>query len=96
MLCANDLVAAWGGLLYLGQLGLEVDCVSGPATDNSAGVDYIVQRFGKQAANARTGPEALANLVEARVFGARKKTARKQMAQARARESVERRKAVAS
>jgi hypothetical protein len=96
VLCANDLVAAWGGLLYLSQLGLEVDCVSGPATDNSAGVDYIVDRFGKQAANARTQPEALANLVEVKVFGPRKKTARKQTAQARARESVEGRKAVAS
>ncbi|MFL5732846.1 MAG: hypothetical protein ACJ78Q_06560 [Chloroflexia bacterium] len=70
ILCANDLVAAWGGVLYLGQMGLEVDCVSGPATDNSAGIDYIVQRFGKQAANARTDPEGLASLVEAAVFGA--------------------------
>ena len=94
MLCANDLVAAWGGLLYLSQMGLDVDCISGPATDNSAGIDYIVERFGKQAANARTEPDALASLVEARVFGVRKGIARKHMAQARQR--IERRKAVAS
>ena len=37
VLCANDLVGAWGGLRFLGDLGLDVDCVAGPATDNSAG-----------------------------------------------------------
>ena len=71
VLCANDLVAAWGGLLFLGQIGLEVDCVSGPATDNSAGVDYIRQRFGKVAANARWNPDALASIVEGKVFNKR-------------------------
>ena len=70
ILCANDLVAAWGGLQFLGTLGLEIDCVSGPATDNSAGVDYIRQRFGKAAANGRGEPLRLADLVESKVFGA--------------------------
>ncbi len=69
VLCANDLVAAWGGLIYLGQFGLEVDCISGPATDNSAGVDYIRQRFGQAAANGRTQPALLADLVEGKLFG---------------------------
>ena len=44
-----------------------MDCVSGPATDNSAGVDYIEQRFGKRAANGRTEPVRLADLVEAKM-----------------------------
>jgi hypothetical protein len=70
ILCANDLVAAWGGLLFLGQFGLQVDCVSGPATDNSAGVDYIQQRFGKTAINARWDAERLAALVERNALGA--------------------------
>lgn len=65
ILCANDLVAAWGGLQYLGQLGVHVDCISGPATDNSAGVDYIQGRFGKPAVNGRVAPEQLADMVEA-------------------------------
>lgn len=69
VLCANDLVAAWGGLLYLQQLGLDVDCVSGPATDNSAGVDYIVQRFGKPAANGRSDAHGLADIIENKLFG---------------------------
>lgn len=68
VLCANDLVAAWGGLLYLAQLGLEVHCVSGPASDNSAGVDYIEQHFGTPAANGRTNAVRLTDIVEARVF----------------------------
>jgi hypothetical protein len=67
-LCANDLVAAWGGLQYLGQLGVHVDCISGPTTDNSAGIDYIQGRFGKAAVNGRVAPEQLADLVEAQVF----------------------------
>lgn len=64
ILCANDLVAAWGGILFLENLGVQVDCISGPATDNSAGVDYIEKRFGKRAANGRVDPIALADLVE--------------------------------
>ncbi|HMA33166.1 MAG TPA: hypothetical protein VKY74_01700 [Chloroflexia bacterium] len=70
ILCANDLVAAWGGLRFLGELGLTVTCLSGPATDNSAGVDYIQTRFNMTAANGRNGANRLADLVEARVFGA--------------------------
>jgi hypothetical protein len=70
ILCANDLVAAWGGLQYLGQLGVHVDCVSGPATDNSAGVDYIQGRFGKPATNGRVAPEQLADIVESRLSDA--------------------------
>ncbi|MEO8285094.1 MAG: hypothetical protein ABI670_01505 [Chloroflexota bacterium] len=67
VLCANDLVAAWGGILYLGQLGVPVDCISGPASDNSAGVDYITRNFDKPAVNGRRDPLGLASLVEARL-----------------------------
>ena len=68
ILCANDLVGAWGGLRYLGDMGLTVDCVAGPSTDNSAGSEYIEQRFGVPAANARTDPAQLARLIEKKVF----------------------------
>ena len=70
ILCANDLVAAWGGLQYLGQLGVDVDCISGPATDNSAGVSYIEGRFGRPAINGRVAPEQLTDMVEARLSDA--------------------------
>ncbi len=68
ILCANDLVAAWGGLRYLDEMGVRVDCVSGPATDNSAGVDYITEHFNIEAANGRTEPATLAGMVEKLVF----------------------------
>jgi hypothetical protein len=68
ILCANDLVAAWGGLRYLEELGVSVDCVSGPATDNSAGVDYITEHFNIEAANGRTEATRLAGMVEQLVF----------------------------
>ncbi|HYO48822.1 MAG TPA: hypothetical protein VEW94_03130 [Chloroflexia bacterium] len=68
ILCANDLVAAWGGLRYLEGMGVHVDCISGPATDNTAGVDYINKHFSMQAANGRTQPTLLADMVEALVF----------------------------
>lgn len=74
ILCANDLVAAWGGLLFLKQFGLVVDCVSGPATDNSAGVDYIRNRFSHEAINARWNADALANIVEKKLFSKSKKS----------------------
>ncbi|HEX8230340.1 MAG TPA: hypothetical protein VF826_13630 [Chloroflexia bacterium] len=68
ILCANDLVAAWGGLRYLEEMGVSVDCVSGPATDNSAGVDYITVHFNIDAANGRAEPARLAGMVEQLVF----------------------------
>jgi hypothetical protein len=68
VLCANDLVGAWGGLRFLHDLGLTIDCVAGPTTDNSAGVEYIEQRFGVPAANARTDPAQLAKLIQHKVF----------------------------
>jgi hypothetical protein len=64
ILCANDLVAAWGGILYLESLGVHVDCISGPATDNSAGIDYIEGQFGKRAVNGRVDPTGLADIVD--------------------------------
>jgi hypothetical protein len=68
VLCANDLVAAWGGLLFMGQFGLQVDCITGPATDNSAGIDYVQQRMGTRAVNAREQPALLGELVESTLF----------------------------
>jgi hypothetical protein len=49
-------------------MGVSVDCVSGPATDNSAGVDYITVHFNIDAANGRAEPARLAGMVEQLVF----------------------------
>jgi hypothetical protein len=69
VLCANDLVAAWGGIQFLKQLGLGVDVVAGPATDNDVGVRYVTNDLGIPAANARVEPDRFVDLVEQKAFG---------------------------
>ena len=55
VLCANDPVAAWGGVKLLREdFGIEPHIVTGPATDNDVGKDIIVQRMGVKAINAVT------------------------------------------
>jgi len=68
VLCANDLVAAWGGVNWLRERGIEVDGIAGPATDNDVGLRYVRETLGLPAANARTDPEALADIVERAAF----------------------------
>ncbi len=69
VLCANDLVAAWGGVQWLKQLGLGVDVIAGPATDNDVGIRYVTDELGIPAANARVEPDRFADLVEQKAFG---------------------------
>jgi hypothetical protein len=69
VLCANDLVAAWGAQrLMEGELGLKLGVMAGPATDNEVGVRYVEDTLGIPAANARTSPTRLADLVEEMSF----------------------------
>lgn len=69
VLCANDLVAAWGGKKIMEEeLGLAIGVMAGPATDNEVGTDYVAKTLGIPAANARTDGTRLADLVEARAF----------------------------
>ena len=70
IMCANDLVAAWGAReLAVKQLGKPIDVMSGPATDNEVGERYVENELKIPAANARTRGEKLANLVAAKLFG---------------------------
>lgn len=69
VLCANDLVAAWGARELSTGLGRAIDVISGPATDNAVGERYIEEELGIPAANARTNGERLADLVAVRCFG---------------------------
>jgi hypothetical protein len=69
VLCANDLVAAWGGVRYLADLGLGVDVMAGPATDNDVGIRYVQAELGIPAANARVEPDRFVDLVEQKAFG---------------------------
>lgn len=55
VLCANDPVAAWGGVKLLrDDFGLEPHVVTGPATDNLVGTELITERLGVPAFNALT------------------------------------------
>jgi len=60
VLSANDPVAAWGGVKLLRErFGIEPAAVTGPATDNSVGVDIIQQQMNVKAFNAITNGAAL-------------------------------------
>ena len=69
VLCATDLVAAWGGVEWFTRRGLTVDVVAGPATDNAVGMAYLRDELGIPAANARTDGGLLTDLVEEATFG---------------------------
>jgi hypothetical protein len=65
VLCANDPVAAWGGVKLLDEeFGLTPDLVTGPATDNRVGKDLIQERLGVQAINALTDGVAFGDAVQ--------------------------------
>ena len=68
VLCANDLVAAWGGVRWFTERGLTVDVIAGPATDNDVGMSYVRDTLAIPPANARTDPETLADIVERVAF----------------------------
>ena len=56
VICANDLMGAWGALEWLKPSGIKAGkhpvLISGPVTDSGEGVDYIEQNWGVVAANA--------------------------------------------
>ncbi|UCG72202.1 MAG: hypothetical protein JSV45_13275 [Chromatiales bacterium] len=65
-LCANDPVAAWGGVKLLrDEFDLEPHVVTGPATDNVVGRQIIADRLGVAAINAVTDGAALGDAVAA-------------------------------
>jgi hypothetical protein len=66
VLCANDPVAAWGGVRLLADnYGIEPIVVTGPATDNDVGVRQIRERLGLTGINALSSASALGDAVAA-------------------------------
>jgi len=63
ILCANDLVGAWGGINFLTDLNHRPEIVSGPVTDNEVGTTYISREMQIPCANARNEPVDLAQKV---------------------------------
>jgi hypothetical protein len=69
VMCANDPVSAWGAVeLFTNRFKLKVDVLSGPATDNAVGKEFIENQVGVKAINARIEHEALGAFVEKAVF----------------------------
>ncbi len=84
VMCANDLVAAWGAKEIASKmLGRRIDVMSGPATDNEVGERYVEDELGIPAANARVDGAKLADAVEAAI-GAGAKSAVPRLAEAMA------------
>jgi len=64
ILCANDPVAAWGGARILReQFDIDPAVVTGPATDNTVGVDQIKERLSLPAINALSNGVALGDMI---------------------------------
>lgn len=59
ILCAGDLMAAYGAKIYLDKLGIPITAFSGLATENVAGSEYIEQWLGIPAINGLKEPERL-------------------------------------
>jgi hypothetical protein len=68
VLCANDPVGTWGGQRVMKErFDLNVDVVTGPATDNAVGTRFIKEQLGLEAINARTNGEELGAFVAERL-----------------------------
>jgi hypothetical protein len=64
-LCANDPVAAWGGVKLLREeFDIEPAVVTGPATDNDVGIDIIRERCNVPALNALSHSSELGDLLQ--------------------------------
>ena len=63
VMCANDLVAAWGAQKLMEQWGIPITIISGPVTDNQTGTEYIASEMKLPAANAKTDGRALFGVV---------------------------------
>ncbi|MBN1962268.1 MAG: hypothetical protein JW841_15135 [Deltaproteobacteria bacterium] len=64
VLAASDPVAAWGGVHLLDeQYGLKTAVVTGPATDNTAGINIVETQTKVTSFNARTNADDLSNQI---------------------------------
>jgi len=65
--CASDYVGVIGGAAVLGDLGIAIDVVAGSVTDSQMGEDYIREKLGLEAGNARRNGKRLFELAYAPV-----------------------------
>ena len=69
--CASDYVGVIGGAAVLKSFGIPIDVVAGSVTDSQMGEDYIRDRLGLAAGNARRDGKKLFDLVTAKEGGVR-------------------------
>ncbi len=69
--CASDYVGVIGGVAVLKSFGIPIDVVAGSVTDSQMGEDYIRDRIGLAAGNARRDGKKLFELVTAKGGGVR-------------------------
>jgi hypothetical protein len=67
--CASDYVGVIGGADVLRGFGIQIDVVAGSVTDSQMGEDYIRDRLGLAAGNARRDGKKLFDLVDAKPKG---------------------------
>jgi hypothetical protein len=66
VMAAPDPVGCWGAKVLMEQrYGLPITVITGPATDNEVGRDYVNAELGIPAFNARREPDALVDVVRA-------------------------------
>jgi hypothetical protein len=65
--CAADYVGVIGGAQVLGALGIEIDVIAGSVTDAQMGEDYVREKLGLEAGNARRDGQRLFELVYQKV-----------------------------
>ena len=68
--CASDYVGVIGGVEVLKNYGLAIDVVAGSVTDSKMGEDFVTERLGLAAGNARRDGERLFRLVRQTIAGA--------------------------
>ncbi|MFL6373333.1 MAG: hypothetical protein ACJ73D_01580 [Pyrinomonadaceae bacterium] len=64
--CASDYVGVIGGAAVLKDFGIDIDVVAGSVTDSQMGEDYIRERLGLSAGNARREGKRLFELVSSK------------------------------
>jgi hypothetical protein len=67
VMCANDLVAAWGAKRLMEEWRIPITVVSGPVTDNQTGTDYIGRELHLPAANAKNDGRSLFGIVSKQI-----------------------------
>lgn len=61
--CASDYVGVIGGMSVLDGMGIDIDVIAGSVTDAQMGEDFLVEKFGVRAGNARRDGRRLFDLV---------------------------------